>query len=354
MINRYKTPLAITLVILIIVIIFLPIKYPSSINSKGKLLPHKTWLISKETDGRLTTELLDNVTGINNEFSVTQFERGDAVQFKFNLDLLTSGQVQQGDTIGYVISNEIEKDIEKLKGELNTARALLNVQTSSEKESVIEEEKSKLVFAEKELEEQTKIYERKKKLFDRDLISQQEFEADEAKYELAKININIAKERLRGVQSGAKTEEIDYASSQISTIENEISVLQKRYESNNIVSPISGMVTRSFSSDTLLIINDVSKSVALIPIKWQDSDKLKPKLQVVVSSPNVNESLKGKIFSIGNSVKKINGIQYIMVTALFDDGISELKPGLLVDCKIQIGDVTAMEILTDFFKPVLN
>lgn len=354
MINRYKSHLVVALIILIIVIIFLPIKYPSSINSKGKLLPHNTWLISKETDGRLTTEFLNNATGINNEFSVTQFERGDAVQFKFNLDLISLGQVRQGDTIGYVISNEIEKDIEKLKGELNTARALLNIQTSSEKESVIEEEKSKLVFAEKELEEQTKIYERKKQLFDRDLISRQEYEADEARYELAKININIAKERLRSVQSGAKTEEIDYASTQISTIENEISVLQKRYESNNIVSPISGTVARSFSSDTLLIINDVSKSVVLIPIKWQASGKIKTEQQVVVSSPNVNESLKGKVFSIGNSVKTLNGIQYIMVTARFDDAISELKPGLLVDCTIHIGEQTALEILTDFFKPVLN
>jgi multidrug efflux pump subunit AcrA (membrane-fusion protein) len=352
--NQFKTHIIIALIILTIIVIFLPVKYPSSINSKGKLLPHKTWLISKETDGRLTTELIDNVTGLNNEFSVTQFERGDAVQFKFNLDLISSGQVKQGDTIGYVISNEIEKDIEKLKGELNTARALLNVQASSEKESVIEEEKSKLVFAEKELEEQTKIYERKKQLFDRDLISRQEYEADEARYELAKININIAKERLRSVQSGAKAEEIDYASTQISTIENEISVLQKRYESNNIVSPIAGNVTRSFSSDTLLIINDVNKSVVLIPIKWQASGKIKTKQQVIVSSPNINESLSGKVFSIGNSVKTLNGMQYIMVTAFFDDAISELKPGLLVDCTIQVGEQTALEILTDFFKPLFN
>ncbi len=352
--NQFKTHIIIALIILTIIVIFLPIKYPSSINSKGKLLPHKTWLISKETDGRLTTELIDNVTGLNNEFSVTQFERGDAVQFKFNLDLISSGQVKQGDTIGYVISNEIEKDIEKLKGELNTARALLNVQASSEKESVIEEEKSKLVFAEKELEEQTKIYERKKQLFDRDLISRQEYEADEARYELAKININIAKERLRSVQSGAKAEEIDYASTQISTIENEISVLQKRYESNNIVSPIAGNVTRSFSSDTLLIINDVNKSVVLIPIKWHASGKIKTKQQVIVSSPNINESLSGKVFSIGNSVKTLNGMQYIMVTAFFDDAISELKPGLLVDCTIQVGEQTALEILTDFFKPLFN
>jgi multidrug efflux pump subunit AcrA (membrane-fusion protein) len=352
--NQFKTHIIIALIILTIIVIFLPIKYPSSINSKGKLLPHKTWLISKETDGRLTTELIDNVTGLNNEFSVTQFERGDAVQFKFNLNLISSGQVKQGDTIGYVISNEIEKDIEKLNGELITARALLNVQASSEKESVIEEEKSKLVFAEKELEEQTKIYERKKQLFDRDLISRQEYEADEARYELAKININIAKERLRSVQSGAKAEEIDYASTQISTIENEISVLQKRYESNNIVSPIAGNVTRSFSSDTLLIINDVNKSVVLIPIKWQASGKIKTKQQVIVSSPNVNESLSGKVFSIGNSVKTLNGMQYIMVTAFFDDAISELKPGLLVDCTIQVGEQTALEILTDFFKPLFN
>jgi len=340
------------IIILLFVFFLLPIQLSTSISSKGKLLPLQTWTLAKGTDGRLITSLTDNSTGINNEFSVTQFERGDAVQFKLNLDIISQSEIDKGDTIGYVISNEIEKDIEKLKGELETARASLSIQVSSEKESVIEAEKNKLTFAEKKLEEQTKVYERKKKLFKRDLISLQEFESDEARYELAKININIAKERLRTVQSGAKEEEINFAASQINALENEITVLRKRFESNNIISPITGTINRTFSSDTLLTINDLSKNVVIIPVEWADSRKIEVGREVTVSSNDVDEKIYGKILDIDNTVTTMNSLQYVLVTVLSDSNVTQLKPGLFVDCKINCGEDTPLNILIDFIKPI--
>ncbi|MCB9248743.1 MAG: HlyD family efflux transporter periplasmic adaptor subunit [Ignavibacteriales bacterium] len=337
-----------------IIFLILPIEYPRTIKSKGKLLPYKTWTLAKGTDGRLITSLNDNLTGINDGFTVTQFERGDAVQFKLKTEVISKDFISKGDTIGYVISNIIEKDIEKLKGELETAKASLNIQTSSEKESVIDAEKSKLVFAEKELEEQTKVFDRKKLLFERQLISQQEYEADEAKFELAKINVNIAKERLRTVQSGAKKEEINFAASQISALENEIRILQKRYESNNIVTPIGGNVNKTFSSDTLLVINDTSKNVILIPVKWSDINKIQVNQSVIISSAEVDEVINGKIISIGNNVKTANNFQYVLVTVISEDRMKQLKSGLYVDCKIECGSETALDILSDFLKPIFK
>lgn len=346
--NKKNTTLLIIIVAILITFYFLPIEFPVSIKQKGKLLPYKTWTLAKGTDGRLITSLNDISTGLNNEFSVTQFERGDAVQFKFNLPVINDNIINQGDTVGYIISNEIEKDIQKLLGELESAKASLYVQKSSEKESIVEAEKNKLDFAEKELEEQTKIYERKKKLFERDLISKQEFEADEAKYELAKININIANERLRSVQSGVKKEEINYAELQISAIQNEINVLKKRYESNNIVVPISGIVSRTFSTDTLLVVNDISKSVIIIPVLWEDSRKIQLEQNVTISSPYSDSNILGKIVSINSTVMSNNNIQYVLVTAIADKITSDFKPGLFVDCNIECGSATAASIFTDF------
>jgi multidrug efflux pump subunit AcrA (membrane-fusion protein) len=346
MIKKYS--LIIVFVVLLIVIISLPIEYPISVNSKGKLLPFKTLILSKGTDGRLITSLTDNSTGIDNFYTVTQFERGDAVQFKFNSSIINGGKVTKGDTIGFIISNEIEKDIQKLIGELETAQASLNVQSSSEKQSIIDAEKSKLEFAEMELDEQTKIYNRKKLLFERNLISQQEFEADEARYELAKININIAKERVKTVESGAKAEEIKFTETQIRALENEISVLQKRYESNNIISPINGIINKAFSTDTLLTVNDTSKYIIVMPINFNELGKLQID-QKVEASANVDELMQAKIISIGNSVSTSGFNQYVLVTAISESKINLLKPGLYVDCEIDCGSATAYQILKNFF-----
>ena len=332
----------------------LPIKYPTSLSSKGKILPSKNWVLAKTTDGRLITNLTDNKTGINNEFSVTQFQRGDAVQFKVNAELLLTGQIGKGDTIGYVISNEIEKDIERLKGELETARASLNVQQSSEKESIIEAEKSKLEFARKELEEQTKIYNRKKQLFEKDLIAEQEFEADEARYELAKINIDIAEQRLRSVQSGAKQEEIKFAESQIIAIEKEIGVLQKRFESNNIVSPINGIVSRTFSSDTLVMINDTSESIILTPVPLNETQKIFMNQPVEILSDNTDKTISASVFTIDNSIYTINNTQYKFITAVSNRNNIEFQPGLNVECKFDTGTKTLLKILIDNFTLIFN
>lgn len=332
----------------------LPIKYPTSLSSKGKILPSKSWILAKTTDGRLITNLTDNKTGINKEFSVTQFQRGDAVQFKLNVELLLARQIDKGDTIGYVISNEIEKDIERLKGELETARASLIVQQSSEKESIIEAEKSKLEFARKELEEQTKIYNRKKKLFEKDLIAEQEFEADEARYELAKINIDIAEQRLRSVQSGAKQEEIKFVESQIIAIEKEIGVLQKRFESNNITSPINGIVNRTFSSDTLVLINDTSECIILTPVPLNDTKEISIDQPVEILSENADKSIQASVFSIDNSVYTINNIQYKFITAVSNGNIIEFQPGLNVECKFDTGMKTLLTILIDNTTYIFN
>ncbi|MCW8849593.1 MAG: hypothetical protein OQJ81_06390 [Melioribacteraceae bacterium] len=347
--NKFIYP---AILVVVLIFLFLPIKFPYTITSKGKIFPYQTWTLAKTTSGRLITSLNDNSTGSNHGFSIIQFEQGDAVQFKLSPKVLQNDTISVGDTVGYIISSEIEKDIQKLKGELETARASLNVKTSSEKESVIEAEKNKLSFAEKELEEQTKIFERKKKLFDKDLISQQEFEADEARYELAKINISIAQERVRTVTSGAKSEEISFANTQINVLENQINVLQKRFESNNILSPINGINERVYSSDTIAVINDISKTVSIVPVKWDDIKQIQLDQEVSISSNDVSEDLRGKVYAIDNNISTINNIQYVFVTILSDERNLDFRNGLLVDCSFNCGDRTPLNILLDFLRPI--
>ena len=340
------------IIILVLIFIFLPIKFTSTISSKGKIFPYQTWTLAKTTSGRLITSLNNHSTGSNSEFSIIQFEQGDAVQFKLSPKVLNNEKISKGDTIGYIISTEIEKDIQKLKGELETARASLNVKTSSEKESVIEAEKNKLSFAEKELEEQTKIIERKRKLYDKDLISQQEFEADEARYELAKINISIAQERLRTVTSGAKSEEISFANTQINVLENEIDVLRKRFESNNILSPIDGIVGRAYSSDTIVVLNNTSKTVSIVPVNWDNIKKIELGQAVSVSSNDLDVVINGEVIAIDNNIRFINNIQYVFVTILSNESSKEFKNGLLVDCSFDCGDITPLNIVLEFLRPI--
>lgn len=352
--TKIKKYIIIGIVVIFFVFIFLPVEYPITVKTKGKIIPYQSWVISKGTDGRLITSLTDNLNGINQNYTVTQFERGDAVQFKLNLNIINQSLISKGDTVGFIISNEIEKDIQKLQGDLETSKASLKVLKSSEKESVIAAEKNKLEFAVKELDEQTKLFERSKQLYEKDLISRQEYEAAEAKYELSKINIEIAKQMLRTVESGAKEEEIKLTTTTITSIENEIKILQKRYESNNIISPINGIVNRTFSPDTLMIVNDTRSFVIIAPVKLEEAIKLNKKQSVNVYADYIAEKAKGEIVSIDNSVKTIYQTQYLIATILLKDRITNFRPGLIVSCEIEVGKTTALNFLLNFLETLFR
>ena len=99
--------------------LFLPIKISYNLFVRGKILPANEWIIYKGTDGRLTSQLINYKKGINQSYAVTLFDRGDAMQFEFNPSLASGTIIGQNDTIAVIYSNENERQIENLKGEIS-------------------------------------------------------------------------------------------------------------------------------------------------------------------------------------------------------------------------------------------
>ncbi len=341
-----KNKLVITFISIVLLVIFilLPIEYPISISAKAKIVPNKTWILLKGPDGRLITSLVDNFTGINKEFSVTQFERGDAVKFALEKNIIPGQSISVDDTIGVVYSNKNEQEIEELKGELAVAKASLSVKQSSEKQSVIDEEKRKLAYAQKQVEEQSKIFERQKKLYEKQLISQQDYENEQAKLDLYRINVNIAEEKLRTVQSGAKAEEIQFINSQIKSLENEISLLEQKSNSYVLRSPISGNVASSYNQDTLLIVNSDKEYAAFIPINLSLIHYVTKGNQIEIIQRN-DSTLLTKVDVIDETVRTFAKEQFVMVKSIFKRTTSNFFVNEFVDCKVQCNKSNLWEYL---------
>ena len=56
-------------------------------------------------------------------YGVTEFQRGDVVQFLLNPKMSNQKYVLAGDTIGWIVSNEEQRNLIQLKGELNIMKA---------------------------------------------------------------------------------------------------------------------------------------------------------------------------------------------------------------------------------------
>jgi len=339
-------------ILVIIIFLILPINLKYNIYVKGKLLPVKEWIVYKGTDGRLTSLITNYKTGMNESYDVTLFDRGDAMKFSFNQNLYSGARLKSNDTVAIVYSNEIERQIEDLKGEIISARASLTLNLTGEKEAIIEQENKTLDYSIKQAEEQKKILDRIKTLYEKGLASQEEYEIAKGTYDLYLINSSISKARLQNVQTGAKKEQVGLIKSQINALENKLAILQKRFNGFTITSPINGLVNRRTNSDTLLIIADVSKYVLLCPIKIQDSKFISDTAAIEVRTSD--EIVSAKVYEKDKSVKIVSGIQVITLSAdVFNDKV-KLAPDMIVDCYIDAGDLSPIEYLVRIWQRMVN
>lgn len=340
--------------VILIVIILLPVEFQYKIKVQGKLLPVKEWLLYKGTDGRLTSLLTDYFEGINKSYNVALFDRGDAMQFELNSNLHSGALVKQNDTIAKIYSNEIERLIENLKGQIAAARASLTMNITGEKEAIINQEKNNLSYAIKQAEEQKKILNRLEALYERGLVSQEEYEIAKGTYELNEINILISKSRLESVETGAKQEMIRLIKSQIFALEKELAVLKKRSDNFVLLTPINGYVNRKTNSDTLLVISDTSKYVLIIPIKIPDKKYISLSQKVDIYINGKYQSTSASILEVNNNVSILNGIQVITAIASLYSSSSDMMPGLLVDAYIHTEKLSPVKYIQRIWHRLVN
>jgi hypothetical protein len=342
------------LIVLIIVLLILPVKLNYNLYVKGKILPSKEWIIYKGTDGRLTSQLINYKTGMSQSYDVTLFDRGDAMQFAFDENIFSGSNILANDTIAVVYSNEIERQIENLKGQIVSAKASLSLNLSGEKQAIIDQENKTLEYAIKQADEQKKILDRIEVLYKKGLVSQEEYEITKGTYDLSNISISISKARLQTVESGAKGEQIGLIKSQIISLENELAVLQKRFEGFTLTSPISGVVNRKTNSDTLMTISDVSEFILINPVKVNDKKFISDSAIVDIYAVGKRQNVFANVIEIDNSVKIVNGIQVVTVTSVVNGKGVDIIPNLIVDCYIHTGKLSPLDYLDRVWQRMVN
>jgi hypothetical protein len=342
------------ILILLVIFLLLPIKIPYSIKAPGKILPAKQWIVSKGPDGRLITILKDNKLGISQNYSVSQFERGDAIQFSLRPNIFSGSAIKANDTVASIYSNEIERQFIQLKGEMEVAKASLAASKTGEKASTIQEEKDRLDYMKKQAEEQKKIFNRLEALYRKDLISQEEYEIAKGTSDLNQINISIAEAHLQTVQSGEKKEQLDYINSQIQSLQKQIDILQKRFKNYTLISQVTGVANRVLGNDTLLVVSDTSEYVILIPVKWEERNYLYQKQSVYLKAPDSSVTQDATLVRIDKSVHPLNGGQVFFVTASFSSPKIDFLSGLMVQCSIQCDGIRPVEYLKRIFTSLLR
>lgn len=346
--------LVLAIIAAIILTLFLPVKIPYNIKISGKLISSEEWILTKGTDGRLISQVKDNIKGNSQNYSVTLFERGDIVSFNLLPKIKAGFFVNRNDTVGFIRSNEVQRNLTALQGQLRAKRAELEMYRSGEKESLVLMARQNLATAQKKAKMQRQILARQKEMYERNLISREKYEIEQTKTEVMEADIHLASARLSSLLEGAKEEQLAFIRSQIFAIEQEMKVYQQRRQSSAILGPIDGIVTSSFATDTLLRVIKIKRLVLVFPMQWRDKQFISVGQSVELNIPGLDNEPGATVLSVSNNLFNLSGRQVFLATALVDNEIGLLNPGLMARGALICGYVSPYEYMIRYIKRVFN
>lgn len=332
-----------------LIFLFLPIRFPSRVSTQGKVLPVRSWVLLRGTDGQLVSTYTDYLQGSVQNFTVAQFEQRDAIRFSLNDTLLREGRVHAGDVIGSLYSGFASRQLSRLAGSLAAERALLRSLVTGERISQVEEAERVLDRARIQEEQQRVVVERTRQLVGSGAVSRQELEMAESNLRVYGQNVLIAEAQLRSARTGVKEEQADLVRTRIRNLEEEISSLRMQARDQTVYTPISGSILKTPSIDTLLVVTDTTAHVVYIPVP------LKHYRYVAVGQRARVETLRRGVFATGRIIRRdpfvhvLNGQQVMTVVTLIDSAtVVDFYPGLQSACRIETGLVTPLQYLRRF------
>jgi hypothetical protein len=335
------------ILILAVIVLFLPIKVNYSFEATALVYPSREWNLRRGQDDSYISELQDNKTNVISNLMSYKFERGDVAEVHINKSLVSGDYVTHQDTVALIHSFFIENEIIRLKNLKRNEEAALNVILAGEKQTLIEESKQRHEFALQQFDLEKKNYERQKKLFQDSIISQSEYEIYDNQYQLAKINVEIAKKGLLSLETGAKTEEVDYIRKKIDSYQNEIETMEVMKEQYVIRPPLNGIVSFNKVIDGIIAVSDTSQFILKIPVKIYNIQYLDRISSIKFSIPGYNDKTDASFISIDDNVNLslTANQQLIIAKALINNGIKGIYPGMAVSCQVYCDKITIFEFL---------
>lgn len=349
-----KRPLWIPLFVILIIftlILLLRVELPYTIRGKGIVKPAKEWGLYTAADGTLVNVLEDHVSGSLNKYKVLEFQRGDIVSFHFNEKLFQKNSIEKGDTIAWVISNELLMRMVEKRGALTYQQALLEVALTGDKPEAVRLALDEVELAEQELETQEKLTARIRHLYHQELVSQQEYELAVNDLLVKKYELEIARSNYQAILAGKKEEEIGVVRSRIASLEQQLIQLERHIDEMNILSPIAGIVIRQREvsengSNEVIRIADLSSMLLFVPIDLFEKRYVRPGQTVSIHNRDFHREITGEVVGMDNSVQIINRRPKLFVSVMVHEGVEhDLLSNMIVDVRIVADEIPLYEYL---------
>lgn len=343
--KKYKTWLIFSIILIAIILVSTQVTVTYAVKGKGMFMSAAEFTLIRTLEGNLVSTRRDNIHNTTSNYDVTEFQRGDVVEFRLNTDLVKRRYVNKGDTLGFISSNEEQRNLIQLKGQLEVLRAQLEFHTTGQKPEDVLLALEQWDLAKQELETQRKLMARTETLIKDGVISDQEYEIEENRLMVKELEEKIAKANYLSVTTGEKPEQEKLILAQIEALSWQISQIENRLNYFTITAPFSGKLhfPRTPDSETIVTISDTVNTVGVIPVLLSDYEYVSRETEAWVSEQ------KGKVVTIDDDIQFVDNRQAFFVTAVWPYN-AEIKSGAVMQVKLTCDEVSLFDLVIRRFR----
>ncbi len=332
--------------IVAIIVIATQVEIYYSIRAQGVFGTPQEYRLSRTLEGNLVATMKNNVDNRIYQYDVTEFQRGDVVAFRLNPEIANRSHVGVGDTLGFIVSNEEQRNLIKLRGDLEILRAELEFFTTGQKPEDVLLAQEQWDLAKQDLETQRKLMARTEVLIQDGVISEQEYEIEENKLRLKELSEKIAEANYLSVTTGEKPEQELLIRTKIEALSWQIAQIEDRVSYFNITSPIAGRLyfPRSSSAEgKILSIRDTTSTIALVPIQLFEFAYVKE------GDRAIYQDEEGAIVNLDEEVKYLDSRQAIYATAQWPYN-ARMKHGTMIETTLKCDRVSIWDYFMRRFR----
>jgi hypothetical protein len=340
-----KRHILILLLILAILVVFLPIPVRYSFVATAKIFPVKEWKLSRGVEEGFWSQTYNYETDALSDFRNYRFERGDIAELEINKNLVFNAPISKNDTVAYIESFFIQNEITRLSSLRDVEIANLDVVSTGEKQSLVEQAQRQYNYAVQQLDLEKKNFARQERLYHDSVITPADYDMYENSLKLAEINAQVAYDQLQSLSTGEKDPVVNLSEQKIISYEKEIKRLETQKAQYTIFTPISGLLSYNTEIGGIIKVCDNSRLLLKIPVAYQHSSYLGSLYKVTFSTPDDKITVNAAFKGFDENINLIQNQQFVIASAVTTEPTPGIYPGMIVQCRIYCEKVRLLEYL---------
>ena len=304
------------------------------------------WTFSEMRPGTFVSRSVNNIAGQTEQFRLFQFDRPAFLDIRFaSLDFGEDAApyCTEGQMLASVSSSALNIEMAERHSDLDRSRAVLEGLRGGAKPELIEHAEIAVEHAQIELTNHESVYNRQRELNEQGLISAGDWEEAAARWELLKVDLNLAEANLKVLQSDARPEDIAAAAVTVATCERELEAVRSMFAAQDIVAPMSGRFHVGTAGTALLSITRLDTLVvrALIPQSSGHLPQVGQRLRTYIPGAGISY-LDGRIARVDRRTVTTPAGPYLTVYGVVANPAAALDEGMEGRAKIYCGKTTLL------------